>query len=374
MSAAEPTVHPIIVFKTQLAEREHEFKAALPAHMPVERFMRVVMTAVQQNPRLLNVARRSIWNAAMKCAQDGLLPDGREAALIEFNDRNLGSIAQYMPMIAGIRKKVRNSGEIATWDAHVVYEHDGFEFELGDDPFIRHKPALTERGKPIAAYSIATLKSGEKTREVMSIGEINAIRARSRAKDKGPWVTDYAEMCRKTVARRHSKVLPMSTDLDDLIRRDDDLYDMQGARDEAAMAGGGKPQSLAGRLDMLASPAVDEPPHDAETGEIKDQGGSEGPSDEAPAEAQADAPPAERAPAAGGASRPPAADDADFPGDKPARREPGAVAMQRGFEDCRAGVGRKAVPPEYRDKARSAEAQAWADGWDRAHEAAKAEG
>jgi hypothetical protein len=37
-------------------------------------------------------------------------------------------------------------------------------------------------------------------------------------------------MVRKTVARRHSKALPMSSDLDDLIRREDDLYELPDAR------------------------------------------------------------------------------------------------------------------------------------------------
>uniref|UniRef100_UPI00195373C4 recombinase RecT n=1 Tax=Klebsiella aerogenes TaxID=548 RepID=UPI00195373C4 len=46
----------------------------------------------------------------------GLLPDGREGAIVEFSGK-----AQWMPMIGGLRKKVRNSGEIATWEAHVVY-------------------------------------------------------------------------------------------------------------------------------------------------------------------------------------------------------------------------------------------------------------
>ena len=188
---------------------------------------------------------------------------------------------QWMPMIAGIRKKVRNSGEIATWEVQVVHAKDHFEFELGDDPFIKHRPYMDgDRGAIIAAYSVATLKSGEKSREVMTKTQIDKVRAASKSKDRGPWVDWYDEMCRKTVARRHAKVLPMSTDLDDVIRRDDDLYDMKGAREEAVAANGGRPQSLAGRLDVLAqgagredAPLVEresaaDEPHDVETGEI----------------------------------------------------------------------------------------------------------
>lgn len=255
---AERQLTPVAEARMQLEQLEGQFKAALPAHIPVERFARVVMTAIQNNPGLLDCTRRSLWNAAMKAAQDGLLPDGREGAMVKY-----GNDAQWMPMIAGLRKKVRNSGEIATWDAQVVHEKDNFKFQLGDEPFIHHEPCLEgDPGKVIAAYSIAVLKGGEKSREVMSIAQIEKVRSRSKAAKNGPWVTDYEEMCRKTVARRHSKTLPMSTDLDDLMRRDDDLYDLSGARDEAAAQNGGRPQTLAGKLDVLAkmpSSTIDSP-------------------------------------------------------------------------------------------------------------------
>jgi recombination protein RecT len=249
-AAAAERPNEIAVIRHELAGMTEQFKSALPAHIPVERFVRVVMTALQNNPDLVRkCSRRSLWNSAMKAAQDGLLPDGREGAIVEY-----GGEAQWLPMIAGLRKKARNSGEIATWDAQVVHAKDAFEFELGDEPYIRHRPCLDEEpGQVIAAYSVAVLKSGEKSREVMSIAAIEKVRARSRAKKGGPWFSDFEEMCRKTVARRHSKVLPTSTDLDDLLRRDDDLYDMKGAGD-AAIAGGDKHKTLAGRLDALAGP------------------------------------------------------------------------------------------------------------------------
>lgn len=302
-ATAEKNANPLVVFKHQLDQREEQFKAVLPAHIPAERFMRVVLTAVQNSPGFLQkVDRQSLFNSAIRAAQDGLLPDGREGAIVEFAGK-----AQWMPMIAGLRKKVRNSGEIATWEAHVVFEEDAFEFELGDEPFIRHRPSTGDRGKPIGAYSIATLKTGEKSREFMSIKEIEKVRNVSRAKDSatGPWKNWFEEMCRKTVARRHSKVLPMSTDLDDLIRRDDDLYDMEGAR-KAAEAGSG-PQSLAGKLHMLARPAVEQVPI-----EPIEAGANEGDATDQPSAAQPDKPAAETT----GAPAPQPA-PADIPADTP---------------------------------------------------------
>jgi recombination protein RecT len=196
-----------------------QFKAALPAHVSVEKFVRVTLTAVQMNPDLLNADRRTLFASAMRASQMGLMPDGREGAIVTFKNQ-----AQFMPMVAGVMKLVRNSGEISTWSVQAVYENDTFDFCLGDEEHITHKPALSNRGKIIAVYSIVTMKDGEKSREVMSIEDVDAIRKRSRSGNAGPWASDYAEMAKKTVVRRHSKRLPLSTDIDGVVHEDDAMF------------------------------------------------------------------------------------------------------------------------------------------------------
>lgn len=295
----EKTANPLVRLNEQLEQRSSQFQAALPAHIPVERFKRVVLTAIQQNAKLVTADRVALFNSAMKAAQDGLLPDGREGALVIFNtkikvngqDKWIDSV-QWMPMIAGIRKKVRNSGEIATWDVKAVFQKDEFAYEEGFDPILKHKPYLDgPAGELRAVYSVCKMKSGETSLDVMAKWEVDRIRGMSKAKDKGPWVDHYVEMAKKTVARRHSKVLPMNTDLDDLIRRDDDLYDMEGASDRNA-APARRPQ-LSDFSDMETSSPTDskpgadqasidskaeEVPHDPDTGEVAGGAASEGPS------------------------------------------------------------------------------------------------
>jgi recombination protein RecT len=261
------TRNAVAEVRTQLDTMLGQFASVLPKHIPVERFGRTVLTAVQTNQKLLNVERRSLWNACMKAAQDGLLPDGRLGALVIYNDKQRGPIAQWIPMIAGIRQKVRNSGEIATWEVHTVHERDLFDYELGDEPRIVHRPVRGNRGPIIAAYSVCVLKSGERSREVMWIDEINEIRQRSRAGDSGPWVSDFGEMCKKTVAKRHAKVLPMSTDLDDLLRRDDE----EPGPGVGPAVQPPPSRSLTDALNMVASlpEGSDQvPTMDAETGEL----------------------------------------------------------------------------------------------------------
>ncbi|MBC6714731.1 recombinase RecT [Aurantimonas sp. DM33-3] len=344
----------VVEVRAQMGRMTAEFTRALPSHIPPERFERVVMTAIQQNPTLLECTRSSLWNSAMKAAQDGLLPDGREGAMVPYK----GEVT-WMPMIGGIRKKVRNSGEIATWDVQAAYENDLFEFELGDNPYIKHRPTLQARGKLIAVYSVATLKSGEKSRDVMSVSEVEEIRKKSRAQN-GPWKdpTFYPEMAKKTVARRHSKVLPMSSDLDDLIRRDDHLYDLntEGAqRDEQQE----RARSLAGRLDAIADES-DDVAHDPNTGEIIEDAQTE----TIERKQKADAKPAQDKKA----EQQQQADQSDASAEVDAIDEAAAA----GREARAKNMARKSMPAKFRNDERLQ--AAWLDGYDNPADAGEGEG
>jgi recombination protein RecT len=230
---------PAAAFRDQWTRQEQEITAALPPHIPVERFMRVVMTAVGAAPTLLAADRRSLFESAMKAAQDGLLPDGRDGAFVTFRTKMKGDDGkdfwtdkvQWMPMVGGILKKIRNSGELLTISAYVAYEKDEFEYTLGDEESIVHRPCLEDdRGRPRLVYAVAKTKDGGVYREIMTFKDIEKVRGVSKAKDSGPWKDWWDEMAKKTVIRRLAKRLPMSSDLDDLIRRDDDLYDFHGKR------------------------------------------------------------------------------------------------------------------------------------------------
>lgn len=218
---AERRADPVTVIRQTMHQMAPEFRAALPAHISVDKFTRVAMTAVNNNPDLQNADRRSLFGAIVKLAQDGLLPDGREAAVVMF-----GGKAQAMPMIAGVLKKIRQSGDVAKVSAHVVHENDHFVWKLGFDETVEHEPPALDqpRGKAIGAYAVAVLKDGSQLLEVMSLEEIEKVRNVSRAKNSGPWVQWWGEMARKTVMRRLSKRLPMSTDReDDVFERDETL-------------------------------------------------------------------------------------------------------------------------------------------------------
>lgn len=215
-------------FEIELDNYEGQIAAALPQHISVDKFKRVLMTAIARDPALyMEADRRSLFNAAIQCATDGLVPDGREAALVIFNTKDRKTQAwvkavAYIPMVHGIRKKMRNTGEVASAEAHCVFQNDAFDYALGDESYITHKPTLGDRGAMIGAYAIIKLVNGEVLREVMSRAEIEKVRAVSKSKDSGPWVSWFDEQARKTVLKRCSKAAPMSSDLERLMGRGDE--------------------------------------------------------------------------------------------------------------------------------------------------------
>lgn len=254
-AVAERRENPVQVIRQNLTQMAPELKAALPAHVSVEKFSRVAMTAIQNNPDLVNADRRSLFGAVVRLAQDGLLPDGREAALVMF-----GNKAQAMPMIAGVLKKVRQSGDVAKISAQVVYENDHFVVKYGFDEDVEHIPPSLDkpRGKAIGAYATAVLKDGSQMLEVMSLEEIEKVRAVSRSGKNGPWAQWWSEMARKTVMRRLSKRLPMSTDLEDeVFRRDATMTPQDSKPDLTLIEGEASQAEPKSRLDALESQIED---------------------------------------------------------------------------------------------------------------------
>jgi recombination protein RecT len=252
---AKAEQRPIDVLRRQLSSLP-EIASNLPSTISPDKFRNVVITAANMTPDLLNADRRSLLGACVKCAADGLVPDGREAALVI-----MGGKVSYMPMVAGVLKRARNSGEIASLIAQVVHERDRFLWRPCDAaaPIEHETPPLTEdRGKPIGAYAIARLKDGSVVAEVMNHAEIEKVRNVSRAKGSGPWIQWWDQMARKTVIRRLSKYLPMdAAPLEVLLNRDERLGQPQGDADAGPMVIDG--EASASKLDAMEEAFTDPP-------------------------------------------------------------------------------------------------------------------
>lgn len=222
----------IVTRKAEIGALQQEFARSLPPSIPADKFVRTVQTAIQMNPDIAVCTKESVVNACMKAASDGLILDGREAALTVYNVKKKDRAgnetwvkeAQYMPMVTGIIKRVRNSGEVSRFNAFVVHKNDTFKVSYGLEMALEHVPNFENPGAPIGAYAICRFKDGLDDFEFMTTQQIEAIQARSKSPDKGPWKTDKEEMWKKTVMRRLSKRLPMDSDIRNVVQRVDDLF------------------------------------------------------------------------------------------------------------------------------------------------------
>ena len=206
---ANKPVSPEQTIRHYLERMAPEIQRALPKHLDADRLARIAMTTIRQTPKLLECNIQSLLAAVMQSAQLGLEPNILgQAYIIPY-----GKEAQFIIGYRGMIDLARRSGHIESIYAHPVYDQDEFDYEYGLEPKLRHKPAMGDRGEFIGAYGVAKFKDGGYHFEFMPKSEIDKRRGRSKAKNSGPWVTDYEEMACKTVIRHMFKYLPISIEI-----------------------------------------------------------------------------------------------------------------------------------------------------------------
>ena len=231
-------VATLLTSKAMLAQ----LKLALPKHVTPERLARITLTQIRQNPKLLECSRESLLGAIMQCAQLGLEPGVLgQAWIIPFENRKEKCVEA--TLIVGYRGMIGlawRSAQIKGVQSHCVYEGDAFEWAFGLEPKLFHKPAhLSLDPKTIThAYAVVHTTAGGVLYEVMTRAEVERIRERSRARDSGPWMTDYAEMAKKTVLRRILKLAPASVEMQQALALDE-------------QADRGEPQAFAPMIDVV---------------------------------------------------------------------------------------------------------------------------
>lgn len=212
---------PIVSLFQTLESKKNEFKSILPKSIDIDVFLGVCKTAALVNPDLALADRRTLFTACMECAKDGLLPDSKEAVLniystkINQNGKDVWiKKVQYLPMVAGLIKKLWDSGQVTYIDAAVVYEKDKFKYIRGDSSSLEHEQTMEDDpGKIICAYMVVKLKNGETKREVMPRRDIEKVRLCSKTPD-GAWLKWYDQFAIKSVIKRAYKQLPKTKELE----------------------------------------------------------------------------------------------------------------------------------------------------------------
>ncbi|ELY4813427.1 recombinase RecT [Cronobacter sakazakii] len=132
----------------------------------------------------------------------------------------------------GLLHLAQTSGSIKWGQCKLVYANDTYESN-GLDKAPTHKyNAFGDRGEVVGGYCTVKTPDGDYLTEEMSLAEIKAVEATSKAKN-GPWKTFWEEMARKTIVKRAHKYWPKTPRLDNAIHL---LNDDEGMHQEPVMA------------------------------------------------------------------------------------------------------------------------------------------
>lgn len=208
-----------------IGQQRAEIEAGLPANVSYARFHGSIVMAMRADPSIVDCYVPSIILAALQSAYDGLMPDKREGAFIVYeNNIKVGNEwfkrkeVQWTPMYRGLRKKVLKAKAIIDLQSVIIFANEQYHIQRGLNPVLEHTPILDDaaRGEPIAVYSVAVYRDGgHRSFDIMTSGEIAKVKAA--AKTKMVWEGPFRdEMWKKSVTRRHCKILPGGDDLIDV--------------------------------------------------------------------------------------------------------------------------------------------------------------
>ncbi len=210
-----------VAFALQTEESIGKIEGLLPDAMKgqASRLVKRAMLTFARKPDLQTCSTASFIRCVLDAAELGLAIDGRLGHAVPFNNKvkekgEDGKVrerwvkeAQFMPDYKGLIAIARRGNLIRDAKADLVYSGEHFVAErVGAEDRFEHRKVLgPDKGKVVGAYAILVLPDGKAHWELMDVEDLDRIRQKSKAKDNGPWVTDTAEMRRKTVVKRALK-------------------------------------------------------------------------------------------------------------------------------------------------------------------------
>lgn len=223
-----------------LASMKDEFRKALPKHIHIDQFMRLVLTEVRTNPTLGTCSQASLLGSIMTAARLGLEYGGPMGEYYPTPRRVKGEMS-VVGIIGyrGLLKLARNAGTGAI-GARVIREGDtyieGATSERG--LYFEWQPLdVGDTDRPITgALAVARLAGGDTQHIYLTRKQIEDRRDAGAAGKSGPWRDHYEAMVRKTVLRELTKTLPMSTAVGLAVATDEQVQTWAPGQDVAPPA------------------------------------------------------------------------------------------------------------------------------------------
>lgn len=220
-----------------------KIQQALPPGISLDRFTQTTLTAIQTKPELVEAEHNSLYNAIVRAAVDGLMPDGRQGSINVYNTKvklpggqeKWIKKAQWLVMVEGCIHKLTKAGVHAY--SVSVYAND--EFELWNDEVgqhVRHRPPprFGRRGERVGAFALGrVLSTGAVYVEPMDMDELKRVMKTSKSAEldkdghatKGPWRDWPERMEQKSCLHRLDKRIGTSA-------LSDDDYEEDGKEDQ----------------------------------------------------------------------------------------------------------------------------------------------
>ena len=207
---------------------KNQFANALPKHINTDRFVRIAITTIRQNPKLAKCSQESLLGALMVSAQLGLEPGVLgQCYLIPFENKKSGTVeCQFQIGYKGLIELLRRSGQLSDIYSYTVYENDDFNIEYGLSRTLTHKPNFDERGEIKGFYAVAILKDGAKAFEYMTKDEVtyHEEKYRKGSYKNDIWNKNFEEMSQKTVVKKLLKWLPVSVEFLEMAAKDEKSF------------------------------------------------------------------------------------------------------------------------------------------------------
>lgn len=258
MASRNPKTEAQSLKEKVLARREEWERAARDTGMSFDTFAAGIVTAVRNNPRLLEAGAAEIIGAADRARALGLDVSGvtGEAWLIGPLKRKGIATVEMWKGIKGVLKLAYRSGLIKSVTVNTVYDGDAFDVDLGREPPIRHIPS-GNGGRIVAVYALCSLQTGGALPGIVWTGEVENMQAAARqrlgaAYDRSPWATNTEGMVSVAAVRRALKWAPQSVIQQELLGDD-----APGLVTLASLGGDKASQDALAGLDNL--PALESP-------------------------------------------------------------------------------------------------------------------
>lgn len=202
---------------------ENVLPSAMRKSGGTERLMRLALTTIRRNPKLLNCSMPSLMGSLLECGALGLEPNTplAQAYIVPYNNKSSGTVdAQLIVGYQGLIDLAYRSSAVETIYALAVRAKDVFKVSFGTQECLHHdipKGNFKDRGVIVAFYAYAKLKGGAyRFTEPWPIDRMEDHAKRfspSANSSSSPWQTDFESMGRKTMVRQLVNWLPRSTEI-----------------------------------------------------------------------------------------------------------------------------------------------------------------